>query len=344
MGLLVEGSSTNLLNRSEEFDNAYWSKPTGTTVTTNVAVAPSGELAGDLVVADSDGSTITRQIAKAFAFTSGTTYTLSVYVKAAGYTRFWLRAGNPAVWGTSTEFTLTGSGSASVLSGYGQIQACGNGWYRCSVTETAASSATTNLLLSLADNSGNLTFDGDGYSGVLLWGAQMEAASFASSYIKVEGSTVTRAADSAAMVNSSLFDNGGGTLYAEASRNAITTYNGIFSVDDGSGSNIVQMFGNSNNFRAEIGSGGTTVANMSATGHTAGTFHKHCVSFSPTEAKYYVNGSQIGSTDTDLNIPVMTQIHLGALNTSGNHLNGHIKRVAVFSEPVSATNAAALTS
>jgi hypothetical protein len=146
------------------------------------------------------------------------------------------------------------------------------------------------------------------------------------------------------MVNSSLFDNGGGTLYAEASRNAITTYNGIFSVDDGSGSNIVQMFGNSNNFRAEIGSGGTTVANMSATGHTAGTFHKHCVSFSPTEAKYYVNGSQIGSTDTDLNIPVMTQIHLGALNTSGNHLNGHIKRVAVFSEPVSATNAAALTS
>jgi len=254
-----------------------------------------------------------------------------------------LRTTAPYTSALESEFTLDGDGSVTSTAGSGTIESVGNGWYFCTATGTTATTSVW-IQLQTANASGVGSVAGDGYSGILCSGVQFELGSFASSLISTSGSQATRAADSAAMVNSSLFDNGGGTLYAEASKNVQNTYNGIFSVDDGTGSNIVQMFGNSNNFRAEIGSGGTTVANMTAAGNSVNTFHKHCVSFSPSEAKYFVNGSQIGSTDTDLNIPTMSQIHLGELNTSGNHLNGHIKRVAVYSEPVSATNAAALTS
>ena len=84
---------------------------------------------------------------------------------------------------------------------------------------------------------------------------------------------------------------------------------------------------------------------MMASGHSAGAYYKHCVAYSPSEAKYYVDGSQKGSTDTDLNIPSMSQMHFGMLNatTTGN-LNGHIKRVALYNVALSDTELAALTS
>jgi hypothetical protein len=344
MGILVEGSSTNLLPYSSDASQLSGVK---NDVDSNVAIAPDGTLSADKMRADyAAGLSGNSLRIGTWSVTSGQQYTISYYAKAAelNFIAINFRNLNSAFAGGSAYYNLnTGTvDSNSGLDSYG-IESCGNGWYRCWATSTATATATATYYLWVAIDTAGTLVDRDGYSGVLIWGGQIEAGHM-SSLISTSGSQVTRAADSLSMVDSNLFDNGGGTLYAEASRNAISTYNGIFSVDDGSSSNIVQMFGNSNNFRTEISSGGTTVANISAAGHTAGTFHKHCVSFSPTEAKYYVNGSQIGSTDTDLNIPTMSQIHLGVLNASGNHLNGHIKRVAVFSEPVSATNAAALTS
>ena len=351
MGLLIEGSSTNLVSYSESFSNQTISS---STLTEGAAVGPDGTLNANLLVPTATG-TLARNVnledGNSFSHTSGNNYAYSIFAKAAGYS--YLQWVGLAYFGyTYCNFDLSngtvGNRSGSVT---GSVESVGNGWYRLTVvapaTTTNSSSSKGVWAVVTSSTSGRVEqFTGDGYSGVLLTMAQCELGSFASSYIKSDSGSVsgtTRASDSAAMVNSSLFDNGGGTLYAEASRQAQNTYNGIFSVDDGSGSNIVQMFGNTTNFRAEISSGGTTVANMTAAGNSVNTFHKHAVSFSPSEAKYYVNGSQIGSTDTDLNIPTMSQIHLGELNTSGNHLNGHIRKVAVYSEPVSATNAAALT-
>jgi hypothetical protein len=346
MGLLIEGSSTNLITRSHELDNAGgWNAYSTSTIDANVAVGPDGTLTADLIRPTTAAAGHYVQTASPITTVDSTTYTVSAYVKAAGLTKtrlFFIRGTSPYTTAAFGLFTLTGDGSVEDVTGSATISPVGNGWYRISVTGPAVTTLTT-VVIQPTNDSGTAVFAGDGYSGILCTGVQFELGSHCSSLISTSGSAVTRASDSAAMVNSSLFDNGGGTLYAEASRQAQNTYNGIFSVDDGSGSNIVQMFGNTTNFRAEIASGGTTVANMNAAGNTVNTFHKHCLSFSPSEAKYFVNGSQIGSTDTDLNIPTMSQIHLGELNTSGNHLNGHIRKVAVYSEPVSATNAAALT-
>jgi len=348
LGILIEGASTNLAPYSSDITQSFFSAYQSNR-DSNVAIAPDGTLTADLLRDDSSSPNTDHSLYWTYSSGGATPQTISFYAKAAGRTHVKLRfsvTSDGVFPGDDVYFDVENGAVGTTDSDItASIESCGNGWYRCIATRTAQASGVGQITLYLANANGSFTYSGDSYSGVLLWGIQIEAnASHASSLISSNGSATTRAAESLSVVSSDLFDNGGGTLYAEASRNAILTYNGVFSVDDGTNSNIVQMFGIGSNFRTEIKSGGTAVANMIGGAFTANTYHKQCVSFGPTEAKYYVNGSQIGSTDTDLNIPAMSQIHLGVLNTSGNHLNGHIKRVAVFSEPVSATNAAALTS
>jgi len=345
-GILIEGQSTNLFNYSEEFDNAYWSKY-NTPVTANAGVAPSGQLVADLLVAASTGSSTNHYLAKAISFSSGTTYTLSVYVKAAGYTKFNIRAGNPAVWGVSTTFTLTGSGSASVTSGYGAIEACGNGWFRCSVTETAASTSATNILLGLVDNSGNLSFDGDDYSGVLLWGAQLEQASFASSYLKVEGSTATRAADSLSVVSTDLFDNGGGSLVVETENVGRAYYAAVLEDDSTSvyQDYVALTVRADNKARQTVNAPGSTGASdeFSAASTVGGSYFKIASRFAPNDFGVCIDGGTV-STDTTGAVPSnIDKLFIGWYD-DGGRANAHIKRVAVYNEPLSDTNLQALTS
>jgi hypothetical protein len=347
-GILIEGQATNLVTYSSNFAHSSWVK-FRTNVEGDAAIAPDGTLSADYLRANADNADGMNLFSSA-TITNNSTVNGSFYIKKTGtdshcviliynggnQARQWFDLVNKT---TSTSYSV-GSGFSVVNAG---VEDVGNGWMRINVS--ASCTGTTAYIAIYPSVSSDGSFASTvASSNALLWGAQLTESSFPSSLISTSGSAATRALESLSMTDSSLFDNGGGTLYAEASRNAVLTYNGVFSVDDGTNSNIVQMFGIGSNFRAEIKSGGTGVANMIGGAFTANTFHKHCVSFGQSEAKYYVNGSQIGSTDTDLNIPAMSQIHLGVLNTSGNHLNGHIKRVAVFSEPVSATNAAALTS
>jgi hypothetical protein len=78
-GLLIEEARTNLLERSAEFDNAYWEK-SGSTSAANTSTAPDGTTSADRISETSDlaGHFVKRTI----SVVSGTTYTLSVFAKA----------------------------------------------------------------------------------------------------------------------------------------------------------------------------------------------------------------------------------------------------------------------
>jgi hypothetical protein len=66
------------------------------------------------------------------------------------------------------------------------ITSVGNGWYRCSITVTGTA-ATNNFRVYIVtnDGSGNASYAGDGVSGMLIWGAQLEAAASATDYQRV---------------------------------------------------------------------------------------------------------------------------------------------------------------
>ena len=184
-GLLIEEARTNLFTYSEQFDNAIWSK-LRSTVYSNAIIAPDGTLGADKLVEDTQ--TGAHHLYKSYAFTGGTTYTSSIFVKAGERTRGIIQLGNGLV-------TFNGTGSATcsyniidktafLSSGLScGIQEFTNGWFRVWITGTADITGSDNVFISFLHNGSTASYAGDGISGLYIWGAQLEAGAFATSYI-----------------------------------------------------------------------------------------------------------------------------------------------------------------
>jgi len=339
MGLLIEGQSTNKATYSEDFTNGVY---TGyrASVDSSAAIAPSGELTADLLREDSTASN-THFIAASTATglsVGSTQYTVSVFVKAAGRSRFRMFDNNQNTSGDST-FDLS---NGTVVAGSGAIESCGNGWYRCSITPTCDYSSNSVVYILLDDGSGT-SYTGNGFSGLLLWGYQLETGqTFASSPIATNGSAVTRASDSASMVDANLFDNGEGALFVENKQPNATQNNAVVSITDGGSSNYVRIRGNFGNFRGEVYNNAAIQADLFG-GTNDTNYHKQCITYGSNNVSFYVDGNKKGSTDTAAVIPELNTIHIGWAPVTGNG-NQHIRRVVVYGNQISETEAAALTS
>ena len=96
-----------------------------------------------------------------------------------------------------------------------------NGWYRCSVTVVADSTIGVAFQIYAATANGTTrtpVYIGTGANAFYIWGAQLEAGAFPTSYIPTVASTVTRAADVASITGtnfSSWYNQSEGTYYAE---------------------------------------------------------------------------------------------------------------------------------
>ena len=171
---------TNLLLRSEEFDNASWGK-TRSSVTANAIAAPNGALTADQLI--EDGSASTTHFVTVTATVTTSTYTHSVYAKPSGRNHIALQgfngASNPtAYFNIATGVVGTTTGVASTA-----ITPAGNGWYRCSITYAVTSGTVTTAAVYLANADNSPTYTGDGTSGIYVWGAQLEQSATAGEYI-----------------------------------------------------------------------------------------------------------------------------------------------------------------
>ena len=154
------------------------------------------------------------------SYTASTTYTYSVYLKAAGYHIAGVATANNAFPTDQLAiFDLSnGTVRAAAQNGSQTIQAIGNGWYRCSVSNTTGATTGLNFILNIPvyDNAGNFVFAGDGVSGVWAYGNHVEAGSFQTSYIPTTASAVTRATDVMSMpTNVSWYNSNVGSLFGE---------------------------------------------------------------------------------------------------------------------------------
>jgi len=213
-GLLIEESRTNSLIRSEEFNNATWTKA-GSSVVANSIISPGGLLTADSVIEDSStGRHIVEQI---HSVALSTTATFSVFIKQG--TRRYASiqmvngAGPQARYSVVFDLeigTITATESFnSPVNTNSTITALANGWYRVTATmqqspssttfytSIAVSNSATPTILEGSPSFGSPSYTGDGTSGIYVWGAQLEIGNYVSSYISTGASSVTRAADMA---------------------------------------------------------------------------------------------------------------------------------------------------
>lgn len=194
--LVVEPAATNLVTYSEDLADASWTKSNGS-ISSNAVIAPTGAQTGDIFVENS--GTSTHSLAKSgFSATSGTSYSLTFFVRAFGRSWVWATLDSGTFGASNMAWFDFGNGVVGTVQGSTTctITPYGNGVYRCKYTRTATASAGSALYIGLATGDTNASYTGNGTSGAMIWGVQVEATAYPTSYIPTVASTVTRAADS----------------------------------------------------------------------------------------------------------------------------------------------------
>jgi hypothetical protein len=331
--LLLEPQRTNLALRSEQFDDAAWITNASPTITANTTIAPDGTTTADTIAATAANSGAYQVPAVA----NGVAYSFSVYIKnISGATNVLLGCDLNPLTATINFNPTTGqiiSLGGSITSS--SVTNVGNGWYR--VVGTYISTGTQNTLIIF----------GTGVMSFAVWGAQLEAGSYPTSYIPTTSAAVTRAADEASKTAvSGLIGQTAGTLYAEIDATNFAADDRILAISDGtSDERIVLQKGANATLQAIITTASGSVADIAtASGTTAGVY-KIALAYATNDFVLYVNGSQIG-TDTAGAVPACSQVFVGKIETSAttNQLGDRIRAAAIYTTRLSNTELAALTS
>ena len=191
----------NLLTYSQNVNQ--WSALTRSTCSgaaINAATAPDGTLTGDMLVEDATASS-THYARNSIVKTAVvTTYTYSVYLKAAERTWAQISIGHDASPLLANVYIdlSTGALGASAISVFTGLSVAtptdaGNGWWRCAITATTGTELSVNGNVLLATGNNVNIFSGGGTSGIYVWGAQLETGSTVSAY----SPTTTAAASNA---------------------------------------------------------------------------------------------------------------------------------------------------
>ena len=180
---LIEKVRTNLILQSETFDNAYWSKPSGSSVTANSVANPiDGAITADTL------TVVTTQYSGLYGAGTGSgNFTQSIYAKKN--TIDFLYIFNPEGTIIAAWFNLANGTLGQVTVGYSaNIESVGNGWYRCSIRNTSTQANNYfQIGLSSTDGSNTPSAAGSAY----IFGAQSELSALATKYIPTTTTAVS---------------------------------------------------------------------------------------------------------------------------------------------------------
>lgn len=340
-GLLIEETRSNLLTYSEQFDNAAWTK-SGITISANVTTSPDGTVDADKLVEDSSAGTHSATSTAVSKSAVATTYTYSLYAKAAERSALQMRIADgsnsanrvicDANLATQTVSTSVGG---TFTNASATITHVGNGWFRITLTGTSSTETSIFAHAFLANPAGTISYTGTVGSGLYIWGAQLEVGAFATSYIPTVASTVTRNFDNCSIVGSNFagwYNQQQGSFVCNADSNANISTNVYcpFSVSDGTLPNHIRGYiyngrwGASctfeNSFQFDLNQAGSYVPNVPA---------KLVVSYNNNDFAISVNGAST-LTDTSGIVPVFDRLNIGSRLPSFNHLNGHIRSIQYY--------------
>jgi hypothetical protein len=340
-GFLIEESRTNLITSS-----AVLLAGVNVTITADTFVAPDGTTTGDQIL---DNATLGEHYSdSSFTPTAATNYTFSAFIKnigalSSGFACLRLAGDfNAFVIIDLSTFAVAVNGGANFVSS--SVQAINNGWYKISVTGLSVGTTASVARIQVTDASNLNPYSGTG-EGFAVWGRQLEAGAFPTSYIPTTTTALTRAADVATMTGanfSNWYNQTEGTLFAAASVFNTTSNRGVFSASDGTANNELFHYvtGSASNL---VTTGGVFQANSFLLSVILGgvTF-KDAFSYKVNDIQAAINGL-LASADTSAIIPVATQLRLGARGEGSFPLNGHISRISYYPRRLTNSELQALT-
>jgi hypothetical protein len=339
--LLLEPQRQNVMTFSESIDNAAWTKRNAT-ITANAVVSPDGYTNADKLAEDS--STSVHDFYQYFLATSGVSYTMSFFAKAAERTFCTIQFSSTGLPAGNTFFNLqTGAVVSSPAGITASMVPYGNGWYRCIMSATATSTEAAYFVYANALNGTTTNYAGTTGSGTYIWGAQVEAGAYATSYIPTLGASVTRGADAASKTGiSSLIGQTEGTLFVEFDFNGNYDVNGIVTIDVlGAGGNEAYIFmtgGGQLRLELYVASAiqGLILSSIGAVGRK-----KIAFAYKANDFVGYMNGVQVG-TDTSGTVGSMDTIYVGTYQTT-TYAAGNINQALLFKTRLTNAQLAELT-
>ena len=321
LGLLIEESRTNLSVYSNSYTSWGTNAVTSPLPTNNTQISPDGtQTAWQFPI----GSTSNLQ--RNYAITAGQTYTFSFFAKQGSGT-----AMGTDVIGVNANDIFTGTiynwSTNTLGSGWSKVD-YSNGWSRFYRTFT---SSTSTLFIQRMDSAYG--------TGQYIWGAQLEAGSFPTSYIPTSGSTVTRDDDDAVIKGtnfSDIYNETEGTIFAEFNTkvNTGTTSKWAVSLKDPANNNnyiAVKTYGAQLN-ALHVKSGGSAVAFIDVDNsvvidqfrRVAGSFKLN--DFDAADGGTLLTGDTSGAMPTGI-----TQMDIGrGWTNSDQKLEGHIKSIKYY--------------
>lgn len=333
-GVLVEGARTNLLLRSQEFENAAWSK-TRCSSAANVTSAPDGSVTADSLIEDTTAANTHDLRSSVLTVSNGVAHTFSIFAKAHGRNVIVLRNSSGTAYGA--RFNLaTGVVEASGANVTAAIRPYAGGWWRCSITYTSVSTSDQ-LFVGLTNGSYTETsiqsYNGDGTSGIFIWGAQLEAAAFPSSYIPTGASTATRAFDNVYLSDISGLPIAAGTIVVKGTVHSAPAAQAIavaYNQNGGYGGGYGLLLRRAVTAREFGGNATAVAANIAgnpAADKWAGSWSiAGTVQRVVTSSNQYANSAGLDFTGVGTN-----RLQIGALASNGQQaFNGYIERLVIF--------------
>jgi hypothetical protein len=346
-GLLIEEARTNLITSSAAL-------PAGTnaTVTPDTYVALDGTTTGDTIVDDTANTE--HYSDSSFTPTAATTYTFSAYIKNIG-----ANSSNYAVVRMAGDFaayvfvqlsdmTVALAGGAGLVANSASVTPANNGWYRVTVSGLSTGTVASVARIQVAQSLSLSAYVGTGV-GFAVWGRQLEAGAFPTSYIPTTGTTLTRAADVASVNTLSPWYNASAsTLYTEFNTPVPTTVAAsavVAGFDDGTANNRFSNFYSSNTGAVsanQVIAGSPSFTVSGASGLTLSNVQKAAAAYAAGSYAMSVNGAA-AVTDAFASAPPTVNTMRIGLRPSGTQANMYLRRITYYPRRLSNAELQAIT-
>ena len=190
---------------------------------------------------------------------------------------------------------------------------------------------------------GNRTYQGDGTSGVYIWGAMLEQGSYSTSYIPTNGSTVTRSAETAnGSGDAATFNDSEGVLMVEVLRpvSGLAT----ISLSNNTSQNHVSLLFRTNSTEVWMQmSGNGTESNIFLYDVKQSDNNKISLLYSTGLMKIFVNGFLKGSTSISA-LPVGLSNIKYSRGDNGEKFYGNTKQIQYYNSALTDSELEQLTS